>query len=206
MRFVFLVILTGALFLPIAGQALDVSDVPHVSNNTRKSIAKDYERSRSQETYMLAVSTTGFWGATASGRGETGDLVRGALQKCEHAAQTRCGMAAVSGENVEFREYPPQIRYVRELDLNSIPFIWTKGRNRLKRDYIDQGENRALVLSRNGGYGFAYDRSSPDAAVEKAMSKCTKNGKRACFVYEVNGKVVFNRETDIFKQQTEKNW
>ncbi|MGB0507028.1 MAG: hypothetical protein ACPGGK_12610 [Pikeienuella sp.] len=206
MRIVFLVSLISAFCLPLAAQALDVSDVPHVSDRTRGKIEKDYDRSRSQDTYTLAISRSGYWGSTASGRGEAGDLVRGALQKCEHAAQERCGLAAMNGENVEFREYPPQIRYVRELDINSIPFIWSKGRDRLSDDYIGQSGHKALVLSRNGGYGFAYDEASADAAVEKAMGYCTKNGKRACFVYEVNDKVVFNRETNIFKQQTEKNW
>ena len=201
-----LAMLLIAFGAPDMARALDSYAVPHVSDRVRKNIAKDFDRSSAKSRYMLAVSTNGYWGSTASERGEDGDLIRGALQKCEHVAGQRCGLAAMNGENVEFREYPPQIRYVREFDLNSVPFLWKAGRERLEKDYVGAEGHRALVLSRNGGYGFSRRAESADAAVEEAMGYCTKDGKRACFVYSVDGRVVFDRDRDIFSQQTDNNW
>lgn len=203
---VILCLLLVVMGAPEAARALDPYAVPHVSDRVRKDIAKDYDRSGAKGRYMLAVSTNGYWSATASERGEDGDLIRGALQKCEHIAGQRCGLAAMNGGNVDFREYPPQIRYVRDFDLNSVPFIWKAGRERLEKDYVGADGHKALTLSRNGGYGFSRRAESADAAVEEAMGYCTKGGERACFVYSVDGRVVFDKDRDIFSQQTDKNW
>lgn len=189
-----------------AAMAFDASDIPHISDSTRRKIEKDYKRSNAKDTYTVAVSTNGGWGAVGGGRLTEGDLVRGALQKCEHITKSRCGIAILKGESVAFREYPPQIRYLAEFDVKAVPFIRKDTRERLAKDYADQGSHKALVITRNGGYGFSYDEASADAAVEKAMGYCNKNGKRNCFVYDVDGRVLFTRETDIFSLQTEKNW
>jgi hypothetical protein len=186
--------------------SFDASQIPHVSEAERASILEDYSRAKSKSTYTLAVSEGGRWDASSSEQATQGDRVRIALQKCEHHDQAHCGITVLDGENVGFRLYPNQLRYERKFDLSAVPFVRDAARNQIGQKYAQKKENRALALSRSGRYGYVTERPSADDAAVSALGFCNDGGKHACFLYDLNGRVLFSRSTDIDSHQEEKNW
>ena len=200
--------LVTAIFLtaPSLSLAFDPSTVPHVSESARARIEEDFAKSTDRDHYYLAVSESGSWASRAWSKATEADLIRGVIQKCEHIAQAPCGLAVRAGESIEFRLYPTMLRYPREFDLALVPFISENGRNRIGQRYAQKSEHRALALTRNGGFGFATGGASDDEAAEAALADCHGERKRRCFLYSVDGRVVFSRSTDMYVRQTSKNW
>ncbi len=182
--------------------ALDMSGVPFLSERTKASVEQDYAvvSKGCRSSYAVAISKSGDWGPHCGSKLPEQDIVRVALERCEHTSQEACGLVVVQGSVVEFEESPVTISYPETFTASAIPFVSTRARNRLKRDYGNAPGRKALAITRQGAYGFATDEVSDASAERAALRFCeqhTRNRKR-CFVYAVGSKVVFDRSTSIY--------
>ena len=182
--------------------ALDMSALPFLSEPSKEAIEK-HINSVGREcrlSYTVAIAKSGAWGAYCGGRLSTEDVRRNALEKCEHIAQEPCGTAVVGGRVVEFQEFPQNIRYPDTFTASAVPFVSTKGRNQLSRDYESAGGYKALAISKNGAYGYVTGRSSDSEAKKAALNFCEKHDHRRkhCIIYAVGSDVMFDMFSNIF--------
>ena len=182
--------------------ALDMSGAPFLSERTKASVEQDYAGASKgcRSSYTVAISKSGHWGPYCGSKLPEQDIIRVALERCEHTSQEACGLVVVQGSMVEFEESPATISYPETFTASAIPFVSTRARNRLKRDYGNAPGRKALAIMRWGGYGFATDEVSDASAERAALRFCeqsTRNRKR-CFVYAVGSRVVFDQSTSIY--------
>ena len=178
------------------------SNVPFVSDKDRETIA-GYFVGDNKAGFTLAVCERGCWSLEWATSWSTQDRIRSALQRCEHIAQEACGLAAVDGKIVAFRPQPGQITYPEEFNSDAVPFVRRKYLARIHSQYAIKSRHRALAINSNGAYGYAYNQPSEDKARAEALAWCRRSseGKGYCFLYDINGTVVFQPMTDIFGRQ-----
>ena len=129
------------------------------------------------------------------------------MQICEHLAQADCGIVANEGQLVKFHPLPRQLKYVKELDLELVPFISDKSRERLKHyeksGYLQQeGISTVIALGQRGEFGYSTDIPDVEVATEIALDYCNLYSRKTqCFVYSVNNDVVFNPSTEIISDK-----
>lgn len=178
----------------------DASQLPFISEDDRKSIKSNATNPSFKSTYVLAISDSGqyaFW----SREGSTQDRMRRSMQICEHVSDRQCGLAVVDGEMVEFKFLPRQLKYRDKFDINSVPFTSERDLNYL-RQYDGARRHKALALNYNGFFRYSVRASSEYTAKQNALAWCRRDSSWGnCFLYDVNGKVVFNPDTDIFGGQ-----
>ena len=180
----------------------DASQIPLVSDKTRKAIVKDYGvYGKHQKYYTLAISESGStFGATAWEKYSSEDHIRLVLQKCEHSAQEPCGIVAHKNKLVKFQLSPRQLIYTEKFDVDLVPFITDKSRDWLRKNYKSSNRNVALAITRNGNMFVSRvgNWKPEEEAAKKALDGCNKGRKRkSCFVYSINQRVLFNSDTDL---------
>ena len=179
---------------------IDVEKLPYISDEDRENIKRLLSDPVIKSTLVLAISEDGtarpWWGKDRS----TKERFRSAMQVCEHVSRGPCGLAAVNGKMVEFKKFPDQITYPDRLDVDEIPFIKKRYLNRLRQEYAHKSRHRALALNWDGHWGYSVNQNSESKARKEALKWCRKGrvGWGHCFLYDVNGRVVFNPDTDIY--------
>ena len=152
---------------------------------------------------VVAVSESGtaktVWGKSW----RTQDRIRQALQLCEHVSQSACGLAVVDGKLVRFGLLPRQLTYSERFDAEAVPFMKREAIQHFRSKYANARRPRALALNWNGAWGTWTGVGSEYSARLGALSWCRKSSGNAgnCFLYDVNGRVVFGPETDIYGDQ-----
>lgn len=203
------IILTGSSIVWSSNAAADgasfAAKVPIVSSDAKGLIAKAYERR--EGNWALAISNSGVWSMPwSSGKKTTAaDIRRRALERCQHAAQAPCHLYALN-EEVHYRNgaAPTKVdlQYGGKFDARRTPFVRDEFRRNDMRGrrgtYNSMDANRALALSRTGRWSTASGYSSKQDAIKKALKNCEGDrGNRGCFIYAVNGLVVFSPDTSI---------
>jgi hypothetical protein len=184
-------------------EGLDVNAIPYVSERTRDRIAAYYDGAEDTSRIMIAVGSTGNWGGLRRWRkGSDDDMRRNALQKCEHYAGEPCVLVVENGkltmdENGDFPDPEPALSYPSSFKPDEVPFISERAIQDHMWRYYSADRNRAVALTRNGRFSWVTQRSTPERAAEDALKKCQGERKRPCFVYAINGDVVFDIDTDI---------
>lgn len=195
--------------LALDAEALDMSRVPFLSEHDKELLEKDYKSAKRacQSSYAVAVSRSGGWGAMCGGsKRPEDDVRRTALEKCEHTAGESCGIVVKGGQVVDFTESPPQMSYPETFTASEVPFVSTKARKRLRKDYEKALAFKALAITRNGTYGFSRNASTQAQAKRKALKRCEKYDRKRgrCFIYSVGSEVVFDTSTEIFPKRAKK--
>ena len=182
----------------------DAGTVPFISGGLRESVRRDFVGGR-RSTFTLAVCESGCvawsWGHRWT---STQAHVRNVLQQCEHNGQEPCGLIAVNGESVTFEVQPSQIAYPETFDSSAVPFVPRARLPSIQSGYADGGRHRALALNYTGRYGYATGQPSEDEARRAALARCREySGPWGhCFLYDVNGKVVFEPRTYLYGTRT----
>ena len=182
----------------------DASDVPFVSAGLRESVRRDFVGAR-RSTFTIAACESGCvawsWGRRWT---TTQAHIRNVLQQCEHNGQEPCGLVAVNGEFVTFEVQPSQITYPHEFDSSAVPFVSPASLRRIRSGYAAGGQHRALALNHNGRYGYATGQQSEQQARSAALTRCREYSGAwgHCFLYDVNGRVVFDPATYLYGTRT----
>lgn len=182
----------------------DAEKVPFISDGLRESVRRDFV-GRRRSTFMLAACESGCvawsWGRRWT---TTQAHIRNVLQQCEHNGREPCGLVAVNGELVTFEVQPSQIAYPQTFDSSAIPFVPPASLKRIRSDYAAGGQHRALALNYTGRYGYATGQRSEEQARRTALERCREYSGvwGHCFLYDVNGTVVFNPATYLYGTQT----
>ena len=178
----------------------DASELLFISEDDRKNIENIAKNPDYSSTFVLAISESGipiYWTSDES----TQDRIRRSVQICEHVSGGQCGLAVVNGEMVEFEVLPRQLTYSETFDIEAVPFAPQHSRKYL-REYDDLEQHKALALNYNGLFWYWYGADSEYGAKKNALDVCRRDsGWGNCFLYDVNGTVVFDRHTDIFGGQ-----
>ena len=180
---------------------IDVDKLPYVSDERREGLRENIADKNIRNTIVLSIAEDGtmwaFWGKDRSTR----DRFRIAMQLCEHDSGGPCGLAAVNGKMVEFKLFPRQLAYPEKFDIDALPFLRKKAFVRVRNGYTKAKRNRALAISW-GGLSWAYTNgeNNVESARRKALAWCRRSAADwdNCFLYDVNGRVVFTPETDIY--------
>ena len=182
----------------------DASDVPFVSTGLRESVRRDFVGWR-RSTFVLAACESGCvawsWGSRWT---STQAHVRNVLQQCEHNGQEPCGLVAVNGQLVTFEVQPSQIAYPQTFDSSAVPFVPPASLRRIRSGYAAGEQHRALALNYTGRYGYATGQRSEEQARRAALERCRAYSGvwGHCFLYDVNGTVVFNPAVYLYGTQT----
>ena len=182
----------------------DASDVPFISDGLRESVRRDFVGAR-RSTFTLAACESGCvawsWGQRWT---TTQAHIRNVLQQCEHNGQEPCGLIAVNGELVKFEVQPSQITYPATFESSAVPFVRRESRMRIRLDYAGGARHRALALNYTGRYGYATGQGSEAQARRTALARCGEYSGvwGHCFLYDVNGTVVFDPSIYLYGTQT----
>ena len=123
------------------------------------------------------------------------------MQLCEHISRSQCGIAVVNGEMAKFELLPRQLSYADRFDIKAVPFTWSRDVNFL-RQYDSARRHKALALNYSGVMASSVAATSEYSAKQNALAWCRRDSAWGnCFLYDVNGTVVFNQDTDIFGGQ-----
>ena len=180
---------------------IDVNKLPYISDDDREYIKEIITDEDIKKHFVLAISEDGtlqaWWGKERSTR----DRFRIAMQLCEHVSGSQCGLAAVNGKMVEFKLFPRQLTYPEKFDIEAVPFLRKRILVKVANGYIKGKRNRALAISWGGiGWGYSVGQSSEQLARKNALAWCRRGSQdwEYCFLYDVNGRVVFTPDTDIY--------
>ena len=182
----------------------DADKVPFISDGLRESVRRDFVGAR-RSTFMLAACESGCvawsWGRRWT---TTQAHIRNVLQQCEHNGQEPCGLVAVNGELVKFEVQPTQIAYPHEFESSAVPFVSPASLRRIRSGYAAGERHRALALNYTGRYGYATGQRSEQQARSTALARCREYSGvwGHCFLYDVNGTVVFNPAIYLYGTQT----
>lgn len=183
-------------------KAIDVSDAPYISDRVKRDIERDFERSSDacKVSYTVAISPEGHWSPRCHQRATLDDVVRMAMEKCEHIAQRLCGAIIVGGLDVQYFTRRPYIRYPETFDAMRVPFVRRASRVELRDTYTGADGHKALAITRNGTWGSSVGAASEGAAIEEALADCEEfdRNRERCFLYSVDGAVRFNHRTNIY--------
>ena len=178
----------------------DASKLPSVSGGDLEKIERYAADDGVRPSLVVAVSEGGSVGTVWGKTWGTQDRIRQATHLCEHVSQSACGLAVVNGKMVKFSLLPRQLAYPKRFDAEAVPFIRHREVQRLRSGYANARWNRTLALNWNGVYYYWRGASNVYSAKQSALAGCRKQAGNwgNCFLYDVNGKVVFTPETDIF--------
>ena len=182
----------------------DAREVPFISDRLRESVRRDFVGGR-RSTFMLAACESGCaawsWGQRWT---STQAHIRNVLQQCEHNGQEPCGLVALNGESVKFEVQPTQITYPQTFDSGAVPFVPRARLRSIGSDYAGGAQHRALALNYTGRYGYATGQPSEEQARKTALARCREYSGNwgHCFLYDVNGTVVFDPTIYLYGTQT----
>ena len=180
---------------------IDVDELPYISQEKRDFLEEKIADENIKKTIIIAISEDDTMWAFWSKDRSTRDRFRIAMQLCEHDSGGQCGLAAVNGKMVEFKLFPRQLTYPEKFDKMVIPFLRKRALTKVRNSYPKGKRNRALALSWSGlSWGYSVGQSSVEVARSNALAFCRRGAQEwdNCFLYDVNGRVVFTPETDIY--------
>ena len=187
--------------------ALDLSDVPHASDQIKESIVKEFNEleKKCRKSYTVAISKSGqFWGSNeCKDKSKKKERQRRILEICEHKSQEPCGIVVSGGRVKKFKESDQTIHYPETLAISKIPFISNKARKQLDKHFKESNVNIALALNRGGGWGISKNKKSSAEAINNALDTCEwyDNDRSRCFIYALGWDVVFDRSTNIYPER-----
>ena len=98
-----------------------------------------------------------------------------------------------------YGEFPAQLTYPERFDGSAVPFVRRARLPSIRSGYSGRELHRALALNWNGRYRDATGQTSEERARERALARCREysRGHGNCFLYDVDGTVVFKPTTSM---------
>jgi hypothetical protein len=164
-----------------------------------------------REVHGKALAIGPDWQWTLTGRADSdNEAARVVLQRCGYVTHSPCRIAAIAdsfvvdrslldsvprsisarplSQNVTGPDYAltgPQLR------LDEIPFVCDHCREQIGQDLNTKPGHTALAISLAGGYWTIWGRGSAEEARTRVLGSCLGASQTMCFVYAVDGKVVW---------------
>jgi len=195
-------------FSPNPGDArpLNVQDIAAIHINDRDKAARIYG-----EIHGKALAVGPDWQWTMTGRADTdNEAARVVLQRCGYITHSPCRVVALGNGLVVDRtlmESIPRALPARPLSQNvtgpdyaltgpqfrpsETPFVSDQYRKQIEQDLSNKPDHTALAISFAGRYWTTWGRGSAEEARTRVLGACLGSAQTMCFVYAVDGKVVW---------------
>jgi hypothetical protein len=150
----------------------------------------------------FALGTLGQWSIANTGETDE-ENARLALEQCSFSTHSTCQIAAVNDSLLispfQQMSFTPVILKTRiqtglALDPSQIPFVSDHGRARIRDGIANQTQHTAVAISFGGGYWWSTNRKSEEEARTDALGQCLASNPLMCFVYAIDGQVVWNEQ------------
>jgi hypothetical protein len=191
---------------PGAVRPFNIQEIGAIHANDREKAARLY-----REFHGKALAIGPDWQWTLTGRAESDkEAARVALQRCAYITHSPCRVAAIADSLVADhnlldsvpRSIParPLSQAVTgpdyaltgpELRLDEIPFVCDQCRDQIKQYLSAKPDHTALAISLSGRYWTTWGRGSAEEARTRVLGQCLGESPSMCFVYAVDGKVVW---------------
>jgi hypothetical protein len=191
---------------PSAVRPLNVREIGAIAANDRDRAAQMY---RELHGKALAIGPDWQWTMTSNAQSDH-EAARIVLQRCGYLAHSPCRVAAIAGSIVVdqslldsvSRSIPAMPLSVKvtgpdysltgpELRTDQIPFVCEHCRDEIKQALNDKPSHTAVAISFAGGFWTIWGRASAEEARTRVLGACLGSKQSMCFVYAVDGKVVW---------------
>ena len=183
---------------------IDTKSLPFLYTKGRMEVVHDHEMAgpANQPFYTLAVSPIGSWDSLYDSRFSEEERVRNALQRCEHRAQRKCVLVYFDGKPTgEKAPRSSGLTYAQTVSIDTIPFVPKDVLERVMPRLLAGKPHRAMAISSQGIVGLDAGAADAATASRLALENCNRIATvSACFLYAVDDKVVFTRQTKIYEK------
>jgi caspase domain-containing protein len=189
-----------------AARPFNIQEIGAIHANDRDRAARLY-----REFHGKALAVGPDWQWTLTGRADTdNEAARVVLQRCGYITHSPCRVVAIAdslvldrnlldsvprsiparplSENVTGPDYTltgPQLRS------SEIPFVCDHCREQIDQELSGRPGHTALAISLSGGYWTTWGPGSAEEARTRVLGACLGARQTMCFVYAVDGKVVW---------------
>ncbi|MFD1627330.1 caspase family protein [Azospirillum griseum] len=178
---------------------LDASAIPYVSSKARETLSRYAEWPSPK---ALAISQQGNYAyfTNRTGTRSAEDVKRSALQYCQFNAEEPCALYAVDDAVVfegkaGFKATPVDIPGSGRFDPALVPFVSDRTREVAMANYARNPTNKAIALTASGIWAAVWGKDTEETARDAALEQCqSRSQKEDCYLYAVNGEVVFDEE------------
>jgi hypothetical protein len=181
---------------------LDFQKIPGLYESDRPRLT---EIKKKMPKMAFALGTLGQWSIANTGETDE-ENARIALEQCSFSAHSSCQIVAVNdsllmplGQEISFTPAVLKTRLQTgpAFDPGQIPFVSDQGRARIRDGLANQPQHTALVISFSGGYWWSLYRKTAEEARTVALGQCLASIPLMCFVYAIDGQVVWNEQQPV---------
>ena len=189
-----------------AARPLNIQEIGAIHATDRDRATRLY-----QEYHGKALAVGPDWQWTMTGRADgDNEAARVVLQRCGYITHSPCRVVAMGDSFVvdhTLVESVPRSLPARplsqivtgpdyaltgpQLRSNEIPFVCDHCRKQIEQEMSTRSGHTALAISLSGGYWTTWGRGSAEEARTRALGPCLGASQSMCFVYAVDGKVVW---------------
>jgi hypothetical protein len=191
---------------PGAARPLNIQDIGAIYATDRDRAARLY-----REFHGKALAVGPDWQWTLTGRADSdNEAARVVLQRCGYITHSPCRVVAIADSFVVERnllDSVPRSIPARPLSQNvtgpdytlmgpqlrssEIPFVCEHCREQIEQELSARPGHTALAISLSGGFWTTWGRGSAEEARTRVLGSCLGASQTMCFVYAVDGKVVW---------------
>jgi hypothetical protein len=189
-----------------AAWPLNIQEIGAIHETIRDRAARSY-----REFHGKALAVGPDWQWTLTGRADSdNEAARIVLQRCGYITHSPCRVVAIGNSFVVERallDPVPRSLPARPLSQNvtgpdyvltgpqlrsgEVPFVCDQCREQIAQELSAKSGHTALAISLSGGYWTTGDRGSAEEARTRVLGDCIGAGQTMCFVYAVDGQVVW---------------
>jgi hypothetical protein len=195
-------------FSPGSGAArpFDIEQIGAIHPSNRDRAARLY-----RESHGKALAVGPDWQWTLTGRADSdNEAARVVLQRCGYITHSPCRVVAIANSLVVDRDLldsvprsipaRPLMQNVTgpdyaltgpQLRSSEIPFVCDHCREQIDQELTAKSDHTALAISLSGGFWTTWGRGSAEEARTRVLGACLGASQTMCFVYAVDGKVVW---------------
>ncbi|MGY8665296.1 caspase family protein [Bradyrhizobium sp. UFLA05-109] len=187
-------------------QPLNIQDIGAIHASDRERATRMY-----REFHGKAIAVGPDWQWTMTGRADAdNEAARVVLQRCGYITHSPCRVVAIGDSFVvdrTLRESVPRSLPARpllqnvtgpdyvlrgpQLRTSEIPFVCDQCRKQIEQDLSTKPAHTALAISLSGRYWTTWGRGSAEEARTRVLGSCLGASQSMCFVYAVDGEVVW---------------
>lgn len=184
----------------------NVQDIGAIHANDKDRASREYSKAHGK---ALAIGPDWQWTLTGLGDSDN-EAARIVLQRCGYVTHSPCRVAAIADslvgghsllESVP-RSLPakPLLQPVTgpdyaltgpQLRTSEIPFVCDQCREQIDRQLRDKPSHTAVAISLSGSFWMTWGRATAEEARTRVLGWCIGERQTMCFVYAVDGKVVW---------------
>jgi hypothetical protein len=189
-----------------AARPFNVQDIGAIHASDRDRASREY-----REFHGKAPAIGPDWQWTLTGLGDSdNEAARIVLQRCGYLTHSPCRVAAIADSLVGDRSLldsvprsiparplsqtvtgPDYALTGPQLRTSEIPFVCDQCREQIDQQLSGKPGHTALAISLSGGFWTTWGRASAEEARTRVLGWCLGAKQTMCFVYAVDGKVVW---------------